>query len=140
MIKLPTLLILATMGLFAGAALAEGECSQMHGPMHAGKLSAHMEKYRARLHDKLELSSEQEAAWKTFTEKVKPPSMARMKAVCAELRALPTPARMDRMLSLMKERESRMVERAAAVKEFYAQLNPEQQKLFDAQRPMRSRR
>ena len=148
MIKFPTLLILATTSIFAGSALAADECSQMrgsmHGPMHGdpGKFVAQMEKHHIRLHDKLKIAPEQEAAWKTFTEKVKPPTNAgeKMKAVCSELRALPTPARMDRMIALMKEREGRMVERAAAVKEFYAQLNPEQQKLFDDQRPMKRRR
>lgn len=143
MIKFRQLLILVAMGLFAGSTLAAGDCGPRgHGRFVAPHMEKHWEKHRTRLHDKLKLSAEQEAAWKVFADKTKPPSLDadKMKANYSELRALPTPARIDRMISRMKERESRMLERAAAVKEFYAQLNPEQQKSFDAQGPRRGRR
>ena len=145
MIKFRTLIILATASLVAGTALARSDC----GPRNhqAGTFAVHLEKYRARLHDKLKLSPEQETAWKTFTDKTKLPDVDRAKAKAqwsaqwSELRALPAPARMDRMIDRMKQRESRMQEWAAAVKEFYAQLTPEQQAVFDAphRRPMRKR-
>lgn len=124
--------------LFAAAVFASGAIAHDHGD-HAGgppgdgsKMAAFHAKHQKRLHDRLKLSAAQEAAWKTFTEKTKP-DFARRKAARDELATLNTPARMDRMLALMKEGEGRMAERVAAVKDFYAQLTPEQQKVFDDQ-------
>ena len=132
-----SLAILVTAGLITGSALARSDCGP--GRHDARRFAERMEKHRARLHDRLKLSAEQEAAWKVFMEKTRPPSAHRGKAARAELRKLPTPERMDRMISLMKERESRMMERAAAVKAFYAALSPAQQKLFDEQHARRRR-
>lgn len=122
---------LAAIGLGAlpALALADTGC----GPMGAGsgKFAERIEKRQAELHDKLKLTSEQETAWKKFSEKMKPESRNRPDQ--SELSALHAPERMERMLSMMKEHESRMTDRVAAVKEFYAVLTPEQQKLFDDQ-------
>lgn len=145
MIKIRTLvalITLATAGLVTGSAMAHGDCSPRGSRQRpdAGKFLEHMEKHRARLHDKLKLAPEQEAAWKVFAEKTKPHA-PQIKVIRSELAALPAPARMDRMIALMKEREGRMMDMAAAVKEFYAVLTPDQQKLFDEQsvRPRRKR-
>ena len=110
-------------------ALADSGC----GPMGAGsgKFAERIEKRQAELHDKLKLTPVQETAWKSFHEKMKPE--ARNRPDQSELSALHAPERMERMLSMMKEHESRMADRVAAVKEFYAVLTPEQQKLFDDQ-------
>ena len=111
-------------------ALANTGC----GPMGAGsdKFAERIEKRQAELHDKLKLTSEQETAWKSFHEKMKP-AVARNRPDPSELSALHAPERLERMLALMKENESRMADRVATVKEFYAVLTPEQQKLFDDQ-------
>ena len=125
------LLGLATIGLGAvpGLALANAGC----GPMGAGpgKYAERIEKRQAALHDKLKLTPVQETAWKSFSEKMKPGTRNRPDR--SALSALPAPERMEKMLSMMKEHESRMADRVAAVKEFYAVLTPEQQKLFDDQ-------
>jgi len=118
------------------------DCGHM-GPMSfrgdKAKFAEFMEKRHAAMHTALKLSAEQEGAWKEFT--------ARMKSVGMQLRperekmaALPAPERMDKMLAMMKEGETRMETRAAAVKEFYAVLTPEQQKVFDAQMAPRGHR
>ena len=129
--KLPTLVALTTAALFAGGALAhDGEhCAQAHD---GSRMAAMHTKYQTRLHDKLKLTAEQQGAWKTFTEKTKP-DLARFKAQHEEMASLDTPARLDRMQAMMKERESHMADHAAAVKEFYAQLSAEQKKVFDDQ-------
>jgi protein CpxP len=49
----------------------------------------------------------------------------------AEWEKLSAPERMEKQLALMKEREARMADRLAATKAFYAQLTPEQQKIFN---------
>lgn len=123
---------LATIGL-GGApmlALANAGC----GPMGGGsaKFAEQIEKRQAQLHDKLKLTAEQEAAWKTFSEKMKP-SGARDRPDLSGMESLHAPERMEKMLAVMKERESQMAGRVAAVKAFYAVLTPEQQKLFDEQ-------
>lgn len=111
-------------------ALANTGC----GPMGAGpgKFAERIEKRQAELHDKLKLTPDQETAWKKFSEKMKP-TESRNRPDQSELSALHAPERLERMLALMKEHESRMADRVAAVKEFYAVLTPEQQKLFDDQ-------
>lgn len=51
----------------------------------------------------------------------------------AEFEKLSTTARMDRMTAMAEARHARMTARAEAIKHFYAQLTPEQQKVFDAE-------
>ncbi|HUW51054.1 MAG TPA: Spy/CpxP family protein refolding chaperone [Sulfuricella sp.] len=123
---------LATLGLGSAPilALANTGC----GPMGGGseKFAQQIEKRQARLHDKLKLTPEQNAAWKTFSEKMKP-SGPRSRPDISAMESLHAPERMEKILSMMKEHESRMAERVVAVKEFYAVLTPEQQKLFDEQ-------
>ncbi|HUX62546.1 Spy/CpxP family protein refolding chaperone [Sulfuricella sp.] len=111
-------------------ALANPGC----GPMGAGsgKFAERIEKRQAELHDKLKLTPVQETAWKSFSEKMKPTG-ARNRPDRSELASLHAPERMEKMLTMMKEHESQMAVRVAAVKEFYAVLTPEQQKLFDDQ-------
>lgn len=123
---------LAAFGLGAvpALALANADCGPMGGG--PGKFAERIEKHQARLHDALKLNPEQETAWKKFSEKAKPAEF-RQRPDRSELAALHAPERMERMLAMMKERESRMTDRVAAVKEFYAVLTPEQQKLFDDQ-------
>ena len=53
------------------------------------------------------------------------------------LEKLPTPERIDRMQALHKQHSEAMTQemqtRAQAAKTFYAQLTPEQQKIFDSE-------
>ncbi|MCY1560367.1 LTXXQ motif family protein [compost metagenome] len=45
---------------------------------------------------------------------------------------LTTPQRLDKMAAMKAERDARMGQRHDAIKSFYAVLNAEQQKVFDA--------
>ncbi len=47
------------------------------------------------------------------------------------MQKLTTPERIDRMRALRAQRDAAMDARADAIKTFYAQLQPEQQKTFD---------
>jgi hypothetical protein len=90
----------------------------------------------AELKEKLKLVAGQEAAWNTFAEATQPePRREGMdrKAMREEFERLSTPERLDRMLAMSDMRRARMAERAVATKAFYAQLNPEQQQVFDAE-------
>jgi periplasmic protein CpxP/Spy len=46
--------------------------------------------------------------------------------------ALTTPERLDKMAAAMDARHARFVQTSAAIKQFYAQLSPSQQKAFDS--------
>lgn len=105
---------------------------------HDGGFYGRMEKHQARLHDKLKLTAAQEAAWKTYTEKMQAPASA-ARPDWSALSAQPAPERMEKMVAMMKERETQMEGRLAALKEFYAVLTPQQQKVFDAQHVWRQR-
>ncbi len=110
----------------------EGRCDKERGAKrdHA----ARFEDRQILLHAKLKLTPEQEAAWNTFVEKVKPAAGEGFERPDPEeLAKLTAPERMEAMLARMKSREERMTTHLAAVKEFYAVLTPEQQKVFDAE-------
>ena len=83
------------------------------------------------MHDKLSLSPAQEAAWKTFTDKVQATSPVRPEAAPAA--TMTAPERADRMAAFLQTKQQQAATRAQAVKEFYAVLSPEQQKIFDSQ-------
>lgn len=89
----------------------------------------------AALKEKLKLAPGQEAAWESFAASLQPmghPGMNRQ-AMHAELDELSTPERLERMSALAEARQARMAQRTEAIKAFYSQLTPEQQKVFDAE-------
>jgi protein CpxP len=98
---------------------------------HGAGSAEHMAKRQAALHDKLSLSPAQEAAWKTFTDKLNATALA--KAETAPVGTMTAPERADRMAALLQAAQQRATTRAQTIKEFYAVLSPEQQKIFDSQ-------
>lgn len=104
----------------------------------AQKAQTQREAFRAQrlagLKEKLKLQPGQEAAWQTFAA-ASQPGTGRMdrRAMRDEFGKMNLPDRMDKMLSMMDERRARMAQRAEAVKQFYAQLTPEQRTVFDAE-------
>jgi hypothetical protein len=100
---------------------------------------AQMKQRRAeRLRDVLQLTPRQEPALQEFLASMQPPGgmRERMQGRRQEMAGLSTPERLDRMRAAMGERQAKFEQHAAAVKRFYAQLTPSQQKAFDAMRPM----
>ena len=96
------------------------------------KFKERMEKRQAELHDKLKLTANQEAAWKTFTASMKPADRGQaQRPDRAEWDKLSAPERMEKMLERSKQRQDAMATRLSAMKTFYAQLTPEQQKVFN---------
>jgi protein CpxP len=108
-----------------------------HGGMMGGdpaKMEKMHEQHLATLHDKLKLTPQQEPAWNKFAA-IKPADPAN-RPDPAEMAKLNAPQRMEKGLEHMKAMEAKMTEHLAALKEFYAVLTPEQQKIFDEQTPM----
>lgn len=89
----------------------------------------------AALKDKLKLSTAQEGAWNTYAAAVQPSRDAKppQRPDRAAFSQLTTPERLDRMQARQAERAALFAKRADAIKAFYAQLSPEQQKTFDAE-------
>ena len=87
--------------------------------------------HHAQLKQQLQLSPAQEGAWTEFSTAMEhAPSHARLGMEGAE--QLTTPERIDRMRALRIQHAAEADRRGDAVKAFYAQLNPAQQKTFDA--------
>ena len=107
------------------------------GPMMGGD-TARMEKFHeqhlATLHDKLKLTAQQEPAWKKFAA-IKPLADPANRPDPDEMQKLNAPQRLEKGLEHLKAMEAKLTEHLAALKEFYAALTPEQQKIFDEQTP-----
>lgn len=88
----------------------------------------------ARLRALLQLRPDQEPALTAFLSSMRPAAGAtghEHEDRAAE-RALPAPERMERMLARMDEVRVEMGQKLEALKTFYSQLTPAQQKAFDA--------
>ena len=93
-----------------------------------------MNEHLAALHDKLKLTAQQETAWKKFAAQ-QPMLDKADRPDPAEMAKLNAPQRLEKGLEHMRAMEAKMTEHLAALKEFYAVLTPEQQKIFDEQMP-----
>lgn len=110
----------------------------MRGQMDPAKMEAMMAKRHGELKAKLKLTAEQEGAWTTFTAAMKPPArMDHEPPSRAEMEKLSTPERIDKMHALRTQRMADMNaaldKREDAIKAFYATLNADQKKVFDAE-------
>lgn len=144
--SLKRLLALTAFGLSLGIAAHAQPMPMGDGPEHGGprfeKFRAQMEKFHekrlAALKVKLKLTPAQEPAWQQFAQAHQPPAKPSVAPLSREdLAKLTTPERIDKMQQQAEARHSTMLEhmkqRAEATKQFYAQLTPEQQKVFDTE-------
>jgi hypothetical protein len=95
------------------------------------RMQRHMDRRTSDLKAKLKLSAEQEGAWTSYVAAMKPPAPAAHPSR-TELDKLTTPERLDKMREWRKQREAEMDKRDDATRAFYATLNDEQKKIFDA--------
>lgn len=101
------------------------------------RMQARMAERQAKLKADLNLSPEQEPAWNAFVARMdaaKASHGQRGQRERTNWSELSTPERLDKMQARMAEREAAMNQRFEALKSFYANLNAEQQKVFDSQR------
>ncbi|QTD45465.1 Spy/CpxP family protein refolding chaperone [Ottowia testudinis] len=132
----------------AGHAPAAGEASatrpapgDRRGRMDPAQMQQRMaERHAQRMADlkaQLKLNPSQEGAWNTYSAAMQPPAnLQRQRMARAEFAKLTAPQRIDHMQQRGAERQAQMKQRGDAVKAFYAQLTPEQQKVYD-ERAMR---
>ena len=107
--------------------------------MDPAKIQEMIAKRQADLKAKLKLAPAQEGAWSQYVAAMQPPAdMGRRfdpeqrKKMHKEMDKLSTPERIERMNAMKSQRDAEMARRTDAVKTFYAALNPEQQKVYDA--------
>lgn len=97
---------------------------------------ARAQKHLSELNAKLNLTADQQPAWKTFSDQVndQAKNMVAMRDQMKDnAQSMPktAPERMAKMADLMKDRAQNMAKMADAVKTFYATLTAEQQATFD---------
>jgi len=127
-------------GLAAGAQAQPAPAQPQRGMMGhdpAEMAARHAEHLRA----VLQLRPDQEPALKALIAAMAPPAdmRERMQERREEMAGLTTPQRLDRMQARMAEHQAAFARRADAIRRFYAQLTPAQQKSFDALPPMHGR-
>lgn len=85
------------------------------------------------LHDALNLRSDQEASWESYarTLAMDPQEAARRRDFAERMPRLTAPQRVDLSIQMMQADLATMQRRGAALKSFYATLDPEQQQIFD---------
>ena len=126
---------------FAGLAVAQtaphSPMGEGHGAQHMVQKHAKMEarhaKHLADLKSKLKLSADQEGAWDTFSQSMQPPALRMRRPDHANFDKLTTPERIDQMQMHKAERDAHMQKMGDATKAFYASLNADQKKVFDAE-------
>lgn len=134
-----TLITTGLLTALAGSALAQMGPGNMPGHDGARMERMHermVQRHTAHLNElkgKLKLEASQEAAWKTFADAMQPPAQPAARPDRAALQKLSTPERLDRMQSFMTERQGQMQKHMDATRHFYATLNAEQKKTFDAE-------
>lgn len=129
----------------AAMGMAGGHHGDHMGHRDPAKMQAMMARHQAEMKARLKITPAQEGAWTAFTTAMQPPAGMMGKRPDAGLRAeldkLTTPERIDKMRAIrtqrMAERTAAMDQRGAATKTFYAVLNAEQQKTFDAEHQKR---
>lgn len=123
-----------------GPMMGQGQRGPGSGPMQE-RMAERMKQHQQQLHDALKLNPDQEKAWVKFQEShVGGPGPMAQRPDPAEMAKLNAPERAEKMLEMMKQRQSGMEQHVAAMKTFYGQLNAEQKKTLDEhfmQRPER---
>ncbi len=122
----------------SGPRTHDGHERGMYGRMDPAKMEAMAAKHLAGLKTKLKIVAPQEDAWTAFAAAMKPPARAdHARPDKTEMEKLTTPERIDKMRAhraqRMTEMQAQMDKREQATKTFYAALNADQKKVFDAE-------
>jgi hypothetical protein len=131
--------LLAAVGLSALAQPAPGTGGPGgHGQMDPARMQEMRARMEQRMNDRLEffkfklkITPAQEGAWSTWTAAMKPTGARPQRPDRAEFERMTTPERIDRIRAMRATRQAEMDKRFDATKVLYAQLNPDQRKVFD---------
>ena len=104
------------------------------GMMDRGRMmQERMARRQAEMKQKLQITPAQEGAWNNWTQTMRPPAARPQRPNFVEFARMTTPQRIDRMREMRNQRNAERDRRGDATKAFYAQLSPQQQKVFDEQ-------
>lgn len=133
--------LLASVLIATGGAAATAQPAahaEHHARMDRAQMQQRHSERQAELRERLNLSAAQQAAWAAYAAAMQPPADAGHGGGAqdrhqrrAEMQALTTPERIDRMAAMQQQRHAEMTRRGNATKAFYAALDPDQQKIFD---------
>lgn len=125
----------SSFAMSAGSPTGKAGCEARYSQKIHAKWEARRAAHLSALKEKLKLDPGQEAAWATFSQATQPGMRhaGDQQTMRSGFDNLTTPQRLDRMQAVSDTRRARMLERNQAIKAFYTQLNPEQQKVFDAE-------
>lgn len=125
-----------------GGKAQRGPCGERPDPAKfARHLAERQARHLAELKTALHITAPQEAAWSQFAAAMQPPAPPTRPAEGgqppgrAAFEQMTTPQRIDALQQRADERHAQMRQRGEAIKTFYAQLTPEQQKTFDTRSP-----
>jgi protein CpxP len=96
------------------------------------RMEKRMAERQAALKADLKITAQQEPAWNAFVARTAPDARPARQGPREDWSKLTTPQRLDKMAAMKAERDARMAQRHDAIKSFYAALDVEQQKVFDA--------
>lgn len=102
----------------------------MGGKFAQGQAGERMKQHQQQLHDALKLTPQQEGAWTKFQES-HPFAGNANRPDPGDMAKLTAPERAEKMLEFQKQHQEAMGKHVNAMKDFYAQLTPEQKKVFD---------
>jgi protein CpxP len=96
----------------------------------AARMGEHWARRQAKLHDLLQLTGGQEAAWSAYQAAIKPGAdMAR--PARTDWKTLSAPQRLEKMIAMGEQHLAKMKSSVGALNTFYSVLNPAQKKIFD---------
>jgi periplasmic protein CpxP/Spy len=121
---------LGTIAVAAPTLVAQAPVTSTASGQHGEKFAARIAKRQAALHDKLALTPAQEGAWQLFTARMQ--ATVPMPTGVRSAKALTAPERAERKAAFLQVAQQRAASRVQPIKEFYAVLSPEQQKIFDS--------
>lgn len=96
------------------------------------RMKQKIERKLGRLKQELKITSAQDPAWNAWTGALQPGAKLQRPSR-DEMAALSTPERIDRLRATRAERMAEMDRRLDATKSFYATLDAQQKKVFDAE-------
>jgi protein CpxP len=137
------LLLAGLIATFAAASMAQtpptpapdGKPGMQHrmGKHDPAQMKEFMAKRQAELKQKLAITPAQESAWTAWTAALQPSATRPERPSREEIAKLTTPQRIEQMRAQRAQRQSLMDKRADATNTFYAALNADQKKVFDAE-------
>ena len=107
------------------------QMAEQHMAQKQSRRAEHRAKRLQELKVFLQLQGNQEADWSTFYAALQSPMARPAPMNLAEMEKLTTPERIDKMMAMKAARDVQINLRMTATKTFYANLNPQQQKVFD---------